>query len=115
MTRHRRDGSDTTGVRESDEWRACSNIWPTSQRGSFLLTRRSDPKRMRATLQVVKEEMARRRHDPVDEQGQWLGSVVRGYLAYFAVPTNSRSIGRFRTEVIRMWCRNLRHRSHRFT
>jgi group II intron reverse transcriptase/maturase len=85
----------------------------SSRRGGFLLTRRSDPKRMRVTLQAVKATMARRRHDPVDEQGRWLGSVVRGYLAYFAVPTNSRSIGRFRSEVIRMWCRNLRQRSHR--
>jgi len=85
----------------------------SSRRGSFLLTRRSDLKRMRVTLQAVKETMTRRRHDPVDEQGKWLGQVVRGYLGYFAVPTNSRSIGRFRSEVIRMWCRNLRQRSHR--
>lgn len=68
---------------------------------------------MRATLQALKPVLARRRHDPIPEQGRWLGSVIRGYLGYYAVPTNSHAIGRFRSEVIRAWCRQLRQRSHR--
>jgi hypothetical protein len=32
---------------------------------------------------------------PVFEQGRWLGQVVRSYLAYHAVPTNSQAITSF--------------------
>ena len=81
--------------------------------GHFLLTRHTDPKRMRATLKAINEALKRRRHDPVPEQGRWLGSVVRGYLGYFAVPTNSIVVSRFRSEVIRHWRRHLCQRSQR--
>jgi hypothetical protein len=36
---------------------------------------------------------------PLPEQGRWLGQVVRGYLAYHAVPTNSRKITSFQYHV----------------
>jgi hypothetical protein len=39
--------------------------------------------------------------------------MLRGYFNYYAVPTNWRTIGRFRTEVIRLWRRQLRQRSQR--
>jgi group II intron reverse transcriptase/maturase len=89
------------------------HICGRSRRGRFLLTRHTDPKRMRATLKAISMALKRRRHDPVPEQGKWLGSVVRGYFAYFAVPTNSQVIARFRSEVIRHWRRHLCQRSQR--
>ena len=55
----------------------------------------------------------RRRHLPVPEQGQWLASVVRGHLAYYAVPGNSAAANDFRDQVIRHWYRALRRRSQR--
>jgi len=48
--------------------------------------------RVRAKLREVKTELMRRRHLPVPEQGQWLASVVRGHLAYYAVPGNSPAV-----------------------
>ena len=42
-----------------------------------------------------------------------LGQVVRGFIAYHAVPTNGDAICRFRTEVQRHWMRQLRRRSQR--
>jgi hypothetical protein len=83
------------------------------KRGRFVLTRHTDPKRMRATLKAINVALKRRRHDPVPVQGKWLGSVVRGWLNYFAVPTNSDVICRFRSEVIRHWRRHLCQRSQR--
>jgi hypothetical protein len=35
-------------------------------------------------------------HQPIPEQGRWLARVVRGYFAYYAVPTNRASISAFR-------------------
>src|SRR5574341_889049 len=48
---------------------------------------------------------------PVPEQGQWLGSVVRGHLAYYAVPTDA--VRAFRDQAAKHWYRALRRRGQR--
>ena len=68
---------------------------------------------MRAKLREVKAELRRRGHLPIPEQGRWLASVVRGHLAYYAVPGNSDAISAFRDQVIRHWHQALRRRSQR--
>jgi RNA-directed DNA polymerase len=68
---------------------------------------------MRAKRAEVKDQRLRRRHQPIPEQGRWLASVVRGHLAYCAVPGNSEAIGAFRNQVIRHWSNALRRRSQR--
>ena len=68
---------------------------------------------MRAKLKAVKDQLKRRRHLPIPEQGRWLASVVRGHLQYYAVPGNSRAISAFRRQVGRLWLHTLRRRSQR--
>jgi len=68
---------------------------------------------MRAKLCEIKEELKRRRHQPIPEQGQWLRSVVQGHLAYYAVPGNTDAVATFRTQVGRHWFKTLRRRSQR--
>jgi group II intron reverse transcriptase/maturase len=82
-----------------------------SRRGNFLLTRKSRRDRMRAKLKEIKEELRRRMHQSIPEQGQWLAQVVKGYFAYHAVPTNYAALGAFRVHVLRLWLRTLRRRS----
>src|SRR5215468_3174618 len=60
-----------------------------------------------------KEELRRRMHQPIPEQGRWLAQVVRGYFAYHAVPTNFRALGFFHNHIKRLWLRTLRRRSHK--
>ena len=84
-----------------------------SRRGRFLLKRKSRGDRMRTKLKEVKEEMRWRRHQPVREQGKWLGQVVRGFFAYHAVPTNTRALNTFRHRVLDLWRRSLKRRSQR--
>jgi hypothetical protein len=52
-------------------------------------------------------------HVSIASQGRWLRSVVRGYFAYHAVPTNSRALGAFRFHVTNLWRRTLRRRSQK--
>jgi len=66
---------------------------------------------MRAKLQAVKQELRRRMHQPVSEQGKWLRQVVTGYFNYHAVPTNSRALAALRYHVTELWRRTLRRRS----
>jgi RNA-directed DNA polymerase len=49
----------------------------------------------------------------IDEIGRWLGAVLRGHYAYFAVPRNSRALQLFYDEVTRLWFRRLRRRGQR--
>ncbi len=84
-----------------------------SRRGAFLLHRKTRRDRMRATLGKITEELRRRMHTPIPQQGRWLRSVVQGYLAYHAVPTNFRTICTFRYRVVMLWLRSLRRRSQK--
>jgi len=88
-------------------------ICSKSRQGKFLVTRRSRRDRVRAKLREIKEEMLRRRHEPIPEQGKWLAQVVGGFFAYHAVPTNSRTLGAFHRRVTELWKRALQRRSQR--
>ncbi len=81
--------------------------------GRFALQRKTIAKRMAAKLREVNALLKQRRHWPIAEQGQWLGSVVRGHTAYYAVPGNIAAVSAFRKQVTRNWARSLRRRSQR--
>jgi RNA-directed DNA polymerase len=101
------------GKPETFEFLGFTHICAKTRSGRFMLKRVTSKKRMRAKLSEVKAELVRRRHLPVPAQGQWLGSVVRGHLAYYAVPSNSDALIAFRNQATRHWCRALRRRSQR--
>ena len=84
-----------------------------SRRGKFLLWRKSRRDRLQAKLLAVKEEMRRRMHQPIPQQGEWLRQVVSGWFNYHAVPTNIRALRTFRDCVLRIWQRSLRRRGQR--
>ncbi len=76
-----------------------------------VIRRRTIGKRLVAKLHEVKEELRKRRHRPIPEQGKWLGSVVQGYFNYHGVPTNYEALKQFRRESARHWFRSLKRRS----
>jgi RNA-directed DNA polymerase len=108
--RRRRRG---LGKPETFKFLGFTFICGTSRRGSFQLQRKSRRDRMRATLRDLKEQLRRRMHDSIPDQGRWLRAVVTGYFAYHAVPTNVRSLGAFRYHVVNLWRRTLRRRSQK--
>jgi RNA-directed DNA polymerase len=83
--------------------------------GQFQLQRKTRADRMRATLRRVKDELRRRMHQPIPEQGTWLRQVTTGFFAYHAVPTNSRALAAFRHHVSVLWKRTLSRRSQTAT
>jgi group II intron reverse transcriptase/maturase len=84
-----------------------------SRRGAFLLRRQTRRDRMTAALREVQEQLRRRMHQSIPEQGRWLRAVVSGYFAYHAVPTNGRALGAFHHYVTDIWRRTLRRRSQK--
>ena len=84
-----------------------------SRSGRFQLQRKTRGDRMRTKLRTIKEELWRRLHWPIPEQGKWLKQIVNGHFAYFAVPTNARALAAFRHHVEELWRRTLRRRSQK--
>jgi group II intron reverse transcriptase/maturase len=101
------------GKPETFDFLGFTHICGRGKNGSFWLRRHTISKRLRAKLRQVKDQLKRRRHLPIPDQGRWLGSVVRGHLAYYAVPGNSRAISAFHRQLGRLWRRALRRRSQR--
>ena len=89
---------------------ACAK---TRKGGRYTIRRKTIAKRLRSKIKEIRQEIMRRRHIPVPDQGKWLRSVVNGHLNYYAVPGNRQSTDTFRTEVMRGWFRALRRRSHK--
>ena len=84
-----------------------------SRFGNFVIRRKTRRDRLRTKLKEIKEELRRRRHQPIPEQGRWLRQVVNGYFAYHAVPTNGRVLGTFLHHIQRLWVKSLRRRSQK--
>src|SRR5262249_4663565 len=78
-------------------------ICSKSRRGKFQVKRKSRRDRMRAKLQAIKQELQRRMHQPIPEQGKWLKQGA-----------DKRSdAGRVSLHVIHLWRRTLRRRSQK--
>ena len=101
------------GKPETFDFLGFTHICGKGRSGQFWLRRITIKKRMRAKLHEVNDQLKRRRHLPVPEQGRWLASVVRGHVAYYAVPGNIRAVNAFRVQVTRHWFKALRRRSQR--
>jgi RNA-directed DNA polymerase len=92
-----------------------THICGKTRGGWFQVKRVTIAKRVRAALRAVKDQLRSRMHLPIPEQGRWLASVVRGHMAYYAVPGNVQAVAAFRDEVTRHWFKALRRRSQRTT
>ena len=102
------------GKPETFDFLGFTHFCTTSRkRGTFVIGRRTIRKRMRARLQFIKQELRRRMHDSIYETGRWLRRVLQGYLNYFAVSGNLRSLYVFFTQVRWYWLRALKRRSQK--
>jgi len=67
--------------------------------------------RQQAKLRALKEELRRRMHTPIGEQGTYLRAVLNGHFRYYGVPMNGPALTSFHEAVGRLWWRTLRRRS----
>jgi RNA-directed DNA polymerase len=88
----------------------CGSIHKT---GRFTVMRKTIGKRLAAKLKIIKAELRKRMHEPIQGTGEWLRAVVRGYYNYHAVPGNFSRLRSFRHDVIRSWWQAVRRRGQR--
>jgi hypothetical protein len=81
--------------------------------GRFVVKRKTQSRRLAAKLKSLREEARRRMHVAVSDQHQWLSQVLRGYYAYYGLPSNFRSLNAFYLNVRRIWFGTLRRGSQR--
>ena len=98
-------------TRENRETSPASGAEPAG--GTAWEAKGTDGDRRRKKLQVIKQDLRRRMHDPVARTGEWLKRVLNGYYQYHAVPGNLTVLKRFRRQVARYWFHALGQRSQR--
>ncbi len=101
------------GKPETFDFLGFTHISGRAKGGSFRLVRLTISKRKRNKLRELNQELKRRRHLPIPEQGKWLRSVVQGHLNYYAVPGNLKALLNFVHELGRLWLMALRRRSQK--
>jgi hypothetical protein len=101
------------GKPESFTFLGFTFLCGVTRNGRFQLRRKTRRDRMLLKLKEIKEELRRRMHRPIPEQGRWLKQVVAGFFNYHAVPTNGPAMGSFRYHVTDLWLRSLKRRSQR--
>jgi group II intron reverse transcriptase/maturase len=98
---------------ETFDFLGFTHVCAKDRRGRFALRRRTARKKRQSKLAALREEIRRRRHEPVKEQFKWLTAVLRGHVNYYGVPGNYRSLANFRHHVRDEWHRSLQRRSQR--
>ncbi|ARS55739.1 group II intron reverse transcriptase/maturase [Ralstonia solanacearum] len=101
------------GKPETFDFLGFTHISGQDRRGKFMLHRITRRDRMIAALKRIKDELRRRWHQSIPEQGRWLRQVVQGYFGYHAVPSNFPNMKAFRNQVTVLWRRALRRRGQR--
>lgn len=105
---------DGQGRPETFDFLGFTHICATTRSGGrFTVKRLTAGRRMRATLAALRQQLNRRRHEPIPAVGAWLRRVIQGYLNYHSVPGNSHRLNRFREEACKAWLRALRRRGQR--
>ena len=82
-----------------------------ARKGWFVVLRQTMRQRWQAKLRTLKDELRRRMHMPIAEQGAYLRSVLLGHFRYYGVPRNGPAISAFRAAVARLWHAVLNRRS----
>ena len=80
------------GKPESFTFLGFTFICGKTRQGKFLLCRKTRRDRMMAKLLEIKEELRRRMHQTIPQQGAWLRQIMTGFFNYHAVPTNSAAL-----------------------
>ena len=101
------------GKPESFDFLGFTHICGKTRQGKFAIRRQTSRKRFRLKLQEVKSELIKRMHEPLKKAGEWLGSVVRGFTQYHAVPGNLKAPREFYTQIGRLWRWVIRRRSNK--
>ena len=101
------------GKPETFHFLGFTHICATTQGGGFEVLRQTMRKKWQAKLKEVYQELRRRMHASIPEQGRYLRAVMLGHIEYYGVPGNRAAMNAFRFRLGWLWWKVLRRRSQK--
>lgn len=105
------DDDDDHGGPETFDLLGFTHYWGKSRRGYWVVFRKTARSRFARALVRIGEWCRDHRHWRIAEQWKVLSRKLLGHYAYYGIPGNMRSLGRFWREVTCHWRRWLDRRS----
>jgi RNA-directed DNA polymerase len=90
-----------------------THYWGRTLKGNWAVKRKTAKDRLRRSLTSAMQWCRDHRHLSIMEQWSALTRKLRGHFAYYGIPGNFASLGRFRYHVRRAWRKWLSRRSQR--
>ena len=88
-----------------------THYWGRSHRGSWVVKRKTAPRRMSRALRSIHDWCRRHRHLPLSWQHRALVAKLQGHYGYYGITGNGRALSSFYFWVHRAWRRWLNRRS----
>jgi group II intron reverse transcriptase/maturase len=98
---------------ETFDFLGLTHFWARSQRGNWVVKRKTSAARLRRAVKATTEWLRRNRHSPVPVQHAMLCRVLLGHYRYYGVTANYASLSAFAHWVKLAWRKWLRRRSQR--
>ena len=108
-----RRGKFQKGKTETFTFLGFTHISGKTRDGKYTIIRQTIKKRMRAKIKAIAIELRKRMHNPVNEVGKWLKTVIEGHFRYFGVSGNCEAMGQFRFTIVKRWRFVLSRRSEK--
>lgn len=87
-----------------------THYWGKSQRGRYVVKRKTAAKRIRRSLKAINQWLRVQRHQKIKEQWKGLKQKLHGHYAYYGMTGNGQCLKQFLTEVTRLWHKWLNRR-----
>ena len=88
-----------------------THFWGRTLKGNWAVKRKTASDRLGRSLKSLVQWCREHRHLPVKKQWQALTAKLRGHFAYYGIPGNFASLGRFRYHARQAWHKWLSRRS----
>lgn len=98
---------------ETFEFLGFTHICGQSPEGHYRIIHRTSKKKVQKKMASLREEIKKRRHEPVTAQYAWLSAVLTGHYNYYGITGNFRPLQAFQRNLRRSWYAALQRRSQK--
>jgi group II intron reverse transcriptase/maturase len=102
-------------VPQTFDFLGFTHYWGRSQRGGWVVKRKTAKSRLQRALHALSDWCAKNRHQPIGDQHQTLSQKLRGHYAYYGIIGNFHNLQAFlegARKVWRQWLSRRRRAGH---
>jgi group II intron reverse transcriptase/maturase len=109
----RKPSREATSGDNTFDFLGFTHYWARSLKGNWIIKRKTSRKKVRETIQALREWCRNNRHKDLNEQYRLLCSKLRGHFQYFGIRCNLRAMEAVLHHAIRNWKYWLNRRSRK--